>query len=599
MRLLVACDHLALTGGLIRFERIGRVLAEWNHELAFVTLGTLGDRGFASRLRVLAFEAAAAERWDGVIVPGGGFPDAIVAGFARLRDPRFGLRVHHFLNGPARRDAYRRVADAFEPNLILVNNRHWPEADLAAFGRPARCLVGAVDAGVFAPPVLREPRAGRLRLGAIANKNPVALLEAIDRLGIGWELHWFGRADASLLGARSDLVAAGRLVSHGVLFDEALAAYYHGLDVFCSAETSAGWCNPAAEAMACGTPLVATRHGTLAFAEHDVTAYELDAPDGAAIARAVTTLVAEPERAARLAAAGRARIRALTWERYASELLAAIRAARPAPGRGGTEPAPSHALPAATNGSEPIPEDPDSMARIAELAAAHGPLPADFDAMGYLRLHPDLDALFAHPWQGRLHYLEHGRREGRIYPSNRTRAQEKAAQAERIALVLDGLDGSGKSTVARLVAEAIGATVLHPFGGTIGALMVHLAGTGQHALADGIAHGAVAMAIAGAPPGPVVIDRHWFTASQLLSTAYRAGWEPRPFSVMTWADRPTTVARMVARGDPDSGARMTEDRIATYRRLAGELGVPLLDTSFSTPEEAASRVLAMMPARFG
>ncbi len=27
MRLLVACDHLALTGGLMRFERVGQVLA--------------------------------------------------------------------------------------------------------------------------------------------------------------------------------------------------------------------------------------------------------------------------------------------------------------------------------------------------------------------------------------------------------------------------------------------------------------------------------------------------------------------------------------------------------------------------------------------
>ena len=42
-----------------------------------------------------------------MIVPGGGFPDAIVAAFSRLRDPRFGLRVHHFLNGPTRRGADR------------------------------------------------------------------------------------------------------------------------------------------------------------------------------------------------------------------------------------------------------------------------------------------------------------------------------------------------------------------------------------------------------------------------------------------------------------------------------------------------------------
>ncbi|SFH03900.1 glycosyltransferase family 2 protein [Methylobacterium gossipiicola] len=232
--------------------------------------------------------------------------------------------------------------------------------------------------------------------------------------------------------------------------------------------------------------------------------------------------------------------------------------------------------------------------RMADLIALDGPLPADFDAAGYLRLHPDLAALFSAPWQGCLHYLEHGRREGRIYPSNRTRSEEKGAQAGRIVLAIDGLDGSGKSAVARHVAAALGATVLDPFAGRIGALMVHLARLGQYDRADAVAHDAVALSLAEAPPGPVVLDRHWFTASQLLSSAYRAGWEPRPFSVMTWADRPTTLARLTARGVPDAEAQMTDDRIDTYRRLAAELGLPLLDTTHTTPEEAAAWVLARM-----
>ncbi|WP_082515139.1 glycosyltransferase family 2 protein [Methylobacterium sp. Leaf112] len=236
---------------------------------------------------------------------------------------------------------------------------------------------------------------------------------------------------------------------------------------------------------------------------------------------------------------------------------------------------------------------PEEARRMADLVSLDGPLPGDFDAGGYLRLHPDLADLFTLPWQGALHYLEHGRREGRIYPSARTRAQEKADQAGRIALAVDGLDGSGKSAVARHVAAALGATVLDPFAGRVGALMVHLARLGQHDRADAVAHDAVALALAEAPPGPVVFDRHWFTASQLLSKAYRAGWEPRPFSVMTWTDRPATLARLAARGI-DAAAEMPEDRIDTYRRLAAELDVPLLDTTFTTPEEAATRVLALM-----
>ncbi|MBP31054.1 glycosyltransferase [Methylobacterium sp.] len=585
MRLLVACDHLALTGGLLRFERVGRVLVRRGHDLAFLALGS-GEDGFETQLRVLHLEDAAREHWDAVMVPGGGFPDATIARFADLRAPHFGVRVQHLLNGPVRRDAYARVTRTFAPDLIVANNDHWGDADLDALGHPWRRLIGAVDAGLFAPPVLRPARGVRHRLGGIANKRPAAQLAALDRLGDAWALHWFGRPDWGLVGARADLVASGRLNVHGPLREADLPTWYHGLDAFCSAEAHAGWCNPAAEAMACGTPLVTTVHGTLAFAKDAVTAQVVpDGSDealGAAIAEAADRIVADPAGAAVRAEAGRARIRALDWDTYADGLLRAI-----------ADAVSSRAQRAAA--ARP-PETPtrETVQRLSDLATAEGPLPDDFDALGYIQLHPDLAALFEHPWQGRLHYLEHGRREGRIYPSNLTRAQQKAAQASRIALAVDGLDGSGKSSIARHVAEAIGATVLHPFGGQVGAIMVHLARTGQHALADDVAHAAVATAIANAPPGPVVFDRHWFTASQLLSPAFRPGWDPRPFTVMCWADRPTTIARMVARGTPNPSQHMTEARIVGYRALADELNVPLLDTSRITPEEGAAQVLAML-----
>ncbi|XYD08028.1 glycosyltransferase [Methylobacterium sp. NMS12] len=588
MRLLVACDHLALTGGLLRFERVGRVLARRGHAFAILTLGT-GEDGFETRHRVLHPEEAARESWDAVMVPGGGFPDATIEGFADLRAPRFGARIQHFLNAPARRDAYARVARTFAPDLVVANNDHWDDATLDALGTPWRRLVGAVDTGLFAPPVSRPARGARHRLGGIANKRPAAQLAALDRLGDAWSLHWFGRPDWGLVGARADLVASGRLVVHGPLAESDLPAWYHGLDAFCSAEAHAGWCNPAAEAMACGTPLVTTVHGTLALAEDAVTALVVpDGPDavlGAAIAEAADRIVTDPAGAASRAEAGRARIRALDWDTYADGLLEAVGEAIAL--RAG------QATAARPSGTPPR----ETVLRLADLASRDGSLPEDFDALGYIRLHPDLAALFEHAWQGQLHYLEHGRREGRIYPSNLTRAQQKAAQASRIALAVDGLDGSGKSSIARHVAEALGATVLNPFSGQVGAILVHLARTGQHALADDVAHAAVAAAIANAPPGPVVFDRHWFTASQLLSPAYRPGWDPRPFTVMCWADRPTTIARMVARGVPDPSERMTEARIAGYRTLAEELRVPLLDTSRIAPEEGAAQVLAMMGER--
>jgi glycosyltransferase involved in cell wall biosynthesis len=327
MRFLVPCGGLVLTGGLLRFERTGRILRRWGHDLAFATPGE-GAHRWTSTLPTLSLDAARTMAWDAVMVPGGGHPDTLIAALRTLREPSFGLRVQHLLNGPPRKAAYLRVTEAFDPDLIVINNQHWTAADLADFpGRPIAHLIGAVDSTAFAPPTRRSRRPGRRRLGAIANKNPRALLDALERLGPDWELHWFGRPDLQILAESADRVAEGRLVPRGVLLGDALAAYYHDLDVFCSAEPHAGWCNPAAEAMASGTPLVTTQHGTRAFAQHEATALILDAPTGTAIAEAVLRLDRDPDLADRLAARGRAAVRDLTWDAYASALLRLVGAA--------------------------------------------------------------------------------------------------------------------------------------------------------------------------------------------------------------------------------------------------------------------------------
>ncbi|GJE58051.1 hypothetical protein MPOCJGCO_0129 [Methylobacterium trifolii] len=54
---------------------------------------------------------------------------------------------------------------------------------------------------------------------------------------------------------------------------------------------------------------------------------------------------------------------------------------------------------------------------------------------------------------------------------------------------------------------------------------------------------------------------------------------------------------MLARGEADDARQTTRDRVDTYRRLADELSLPILDTSRTTPEEATEQVLGMLAAR--
>jgi hypothetical protein len=106
-----------------------------------------------------------------------------------------------------------------------------------------------------------------------------------------------------------------------VLDESALGRFYAGVDCVAHVETFAGWANLAAEAMASGVPLVATPHGTLAFAEHEKTALVVPEPSPEALAKAILRLRDDPNLARQLAHAGRERIRSFSWNAYSADLL--------------------------------------------------------------------------------------------------------------------------------------------------------------------------------------------------------------------------------------------------------------------------------------
>jgi len=99
-----------------------------------------------------------------------------------------------------------------------------------------------------------------------------------------------------------------------------LARLISRADVFVGAERRAGWFDSAAEAMACGIPVVCTPAGTTDFAVDGVTA--LVAPLGLPflLRRRILRLMADPSLRNRLSRAGSAKIRDFTWDFLASRL---------------------------------------------------------------------------------------------------------------------------------------------------------------------------------------------------------------------------------------------------------------------------------------
>jgi glycosyltransferase involved in cell wall biosynthesis len=99
-----------------------------------------------------------------------------------------------------------------------------------------------------------------------------------------------------------------------------MAWLFSRADLFVSAERRAGWANTAAEAMACGLPVVCTPSGSRDFALHNETALLVPFAHPALLRGQIKRLVEDPELRNRLAEAGRRKISEFTWDALAGRL---------------------------------------------------------------------------------------------------------------------------------------------------------------------------------------------------------------------------------------------------------------------------------------
>lgn len=194
----------------------------------------------------------------------------------------------------ARPERVTTVLNGIDPAAFRRDPGREPEAR-AALGLPAGAVIfGAVGRAepqkrfdllidVFAALAATEPRAHLVIVGD--GSSLPGLRAQVAALGLaGSRVHLLGhRADVPLL--------------------------HHAFDVFVQASDYEGTPNAVLEAMALGTPVVATRAGGTEEIAHDGThALLVDCGDRAGLGAAMTALAADPARGRVLAAAARQRI---------------------------------------------------------------------------------------------------------------------------------------------------------------------------------------------------------------------------------------------------------------------------------------------------
>lgn len=339
LRIAVGLPHLGVYGGVRRFLELGNAWEGRGHRVSIL----LPD-GARAREPWIPFRGRVGRLADAAA---GGF-DAFLSpdpGLFLSHDPPGALRVFYSVleGAPREREAVRHA------HLVLANSaglsRYWKRRGIAAAAAP-----GGVNPGIFRPPA-SDPRPGRARSGAALNalvygrlsrkrKGSLAAARAVaaaSRLsGVPATLTLFdartGPGDSA-----ADLPRP-LSIPHRWVRDpsqEELAALYGDADLFVSAERRAGWCNTAAEAMACGAAVVCTRSGTEDFARDGDTALVRPFAWSWLLARAAAALLRDPERRAAIARRGREAIAAFTWERTAERIEDAIRGRLEAAGRGG------------------------------------------------------------------------------------------------------------------------------------------------------------------------------------------------------------------------------------------------------------------------
>ncbi len=168
------------------------------------------------------------------------------------------------------------------------------------------------------------PRGYALHVGASwPYKNLETAIRALGDLGRRGTPLPLVKVGGALTGAQRNLAAAERVhvLELGELTREELRAIYGDAALLLYPSWEEGWGWPVAEAMACGTPVVASGAGALGELAGGA-ALEVDPGDVRAVAAAIARIVAEPALAGDLGERGKARAAELAGGDFGAEMAA-------------------------------------------------------------------------------------------------------------------------------------------------------------------------------------------------------------------------------------------------------------------------------------
>jgi glycosyltransferase involved in cell wall biosynthesis len=318
----VILPHVKVFGGVKRFFEIGNVLIGSGHSFTVYTPEGIAPDWFDFKGNTDVVEKAATAGCDVLFITE---PDFL----STLRQSNAKLKIFYAV---LQRSYIRRVAR--EKDIIVLANSGRLYEYLGGKSREnVFKAMGGIDIRKFA---FREKEMNRpdepftvMVYGRFYRKKKGTLLvvracERLYKAGYNIKLLLFDAPVGD--DARKKVEQFTTIVPFKFFVDypvKDIASLYYQADVFVSAERNAGWANTAAEAMACGVPVIATSSGTEDFAIHEETGLVVWRHPWF-IRRAIKKLYNDPARRKLFSINGREKIEAFTWEKLAHTIEAFV-----------------------------------------------------------------------------------------------------------------------------------------------------------------------------------------------------------------------------------------------------------------------------------
>ena len=165
---------------------------------------------------------------------------------------------------------------------------------------------------------------------------------------------------------------------------------------------------------------------------------------------------------------------------------------------------------------------------------------------------------------------------------------------------IDGHDGSGKTTLARALAQRTNGSYQRTFQGLTGEALLIAAKRGEVEEVVRVGEEAISRAIAAAGSvRPIVLDRGWMTVASLIGwNRFSSLWHLWIPTALCWVNLAITLDRLARRGEPPETNDTHAHYLREYRSLAHHTRSYVLRTDLNSESDCLQLLLMWVKGIF-